>query len=95
MILKNLESYQLLRRGFEEQCEVAEVDETAVSVKPPSKKDCDGVINPADPDARYNKHRGTGYLVQIMETYDENDSMDVECASIPKPDLITHVAVDP
>jgi len=84
----------LLRRVFEEQCEVAEVDETAVSVKPPSKKDCDGVINPADPDARYNKHRGTGYLVQIMETYDENDRKDSEGVSTPKPDLITHVAVD-
>lgn len=53
------------------------------------------MINPADPDARYNKHRGTGYHVQIMETYDEDDSMNEKAESIPKPDLITHVAVDP
>jgi hypothetical protein len=53
------------------------------------------VTNPADPDARYNKHRGTGYLVQIMETYEENDAGETETSDTPKPDLITHVAVDP
>ncbi|MCA9109578.1 MAG: transposase, partial [Planctomycetaceae bacterium] len=60
---------------------------------------CDGVISPADPDARYNKHKGTGYLVQIMETFAEDDSPsehpdDDESKPSP-PDLITHVAVDP
>ena len=30
-----------------------------------------------------------------METYDENDSENAENAGIAKPDLITHVAVDP
>ena|SRR6056297_1754308 len=53
------------------------------------------VLNPADPDSRYNKHRGTGYLVQIMETYDEDDSKEAESAGTPKPDLITDVAVEP
>jgi hypothetical protein len=27
----------------------------------------------ADPDARYNKHKGTGYLVQIMKSFVEDD----------------------
>ena len=55
---------------------------------------CDGVISPADPDARYNKHRGTGYLVQIMETFAEDDSPEEDESPPLKPDLITHVAVD-
>ena len=63
-------------------------------MRPPSQTGCDGVINPADPDARYNKHRGTGYLVQIMETYDD-DFEEPDVSNTPKPDLITHVAVDP
>ena len=29
----------------------------------------DVVLNPAEPDATYNKHRGVGSLVQVMETY--------------------------
>lgn len=97
-----LESYQLLQRIFHEQCEVVDDPETPAVVRPPKKSGCDNVINPADPDARYNKHKGTGYLVQIMETFVEDDaaSEDVSDAKHddvqpPKPDLITHVAVDP
>ena len=83
---EKLESYQLLQRIFDEQCEVIPTTDATVAVRPPRKTHCDNVISPADPDARYNKHRGTGYLVQIMETFSEEDS--------PRPDLITHVAVD-
>ena len=90
----SLESYLLLRRIFEEQCEIPDSPDTPVVVKPPCKTGCDGVINPADPDARYNKHRGTGYLVQIMETYAEDDSNEPESTDPSKPDLITHVAVN-
>ncbi len=90
-----LTSYQLLRTIFDEQCEVDDTAETPVTVKPPRKSGCDNVINPADPDARYNKHRGTGYLVQIMETYEENKAGETETSDTPKPDLITHVAVNP
>lgn len=88
-----LESFQLLQRVFDEQCEV-EADSEIV-VKPPNKAGCGNVINPADPDARYNKHRGTGYLVQLMETYVTNDSQGTDASDVPKPDLITHVSVDP
>lgn len=90
-----LKSYQLLERVFDEQCEVDGASETPVTVRPPSKTGCDNVINLADPDARYNKHRGTGYLVQIMETYEVNDADEAAVSDTPKPDLITHVAVDP
>lgn len=88
----DLESYQLLAQIFDEQCEVTG---TVVSVRPPRKQGCDGVISPADPDARYNYHRGTGYLVQVMETFAEDDEDAQDDSHPQKPDLITHVAVDP
>ena len=61
-----LEGYQLLQRIFHEQCEVVDDPDMPVVVRSPQNSGCDNVINPADPDARYNKHKGTGYLVQIM-----------------------------
>ncbi len=91
----SLDSFRLLQQIFYEQCEVSDPPEGSVSVRPPEPCGCDNVLSPADPDARYNKHRGTGYLVQIMETYEENDAGETETSATPKPDLITHVAVDP
>lgn len=90
-----LESFARLERIFHEQCEVAEDASAPVVVRPPSSEGCDGVINPADPDARYNKHRGTGYQVQLMETFAEDDGPDQDNSKPQKPDLITHVAVNP
>jgi len=69
-----LESFQLLQRIFHEQCEIPDDAAAPVAVRPPRSSDCDGVVSPADPDARYNKHRGVGYLVQIMESFAEDDS---------------------
>ena len=89
-----LASYELLQRIFHEQCAVPDDPSEPVVIRPPRKQDCDGVISPADPDARYNKHRGTGYLIQIMETFAEDDSPEEDESPPPKPDLITHVAVD-
>lgn len=54
-----LESYQLLHRIFHEQCEVNAAPDEQVIVRPPRKADCDTVISPADPDARYNKTTNT------------------------------------
>ena len=91
-----LESYQLLARVLEEQCEIVENDPDddplsrsapTVIVKAPQDMACDNVVNPADPDTSYNAHRGLGYLVQIMESFSGDDTLE------PKPDLITHVAV--
>lgn len=89
-----LESFQLLQRIFHEQCEVSSDSDAPVAVRPPRSSDCDGVVSPADPDARYNKHRGVGYLVQIMETFVEDDSTAGNEEQPHRPDLITHVAVD-
>jgi len=90
-----LDSYQLLERIFHEQCEVTQSAAPRVTVRPPRATDCSTVISPADPDARYNKHRGTGYLVQIMETFVEDDPAEGATSQPAKPDLITHVAVAP
>jgi hypothetical protein len=89
-----LESFQLLEQIFQEQCEVTGDDQAPVAIRPPRNSDCDGIVSPADPDARYNKHRGVGYLVQVMETYTESTSAEPPGSQPPKPDLITHVAVD-
>jgi Transposase DDE domain/Transposase domain (DUF772) len=88
-----LEGFQLLQRIFHEQCEMPGESDAPVTVRPPRKSDCDGVVSPADPDARYNKHRGVGYLVQIMESFAEDDSAAENEEQPPRPDLIIHVAV--
>lgn len=89
-----LESYRILARVLSEQCEVVSDPESAprVRLKEPDEMTCDNILNPADPDATYNKHRGVGYMVQVMETYREEAAE--EGAPSP-PDLITHVAVGP
>jgi hypothetical protein len=100
-----LQSYQLLARVLDEQCEIVERDPgqedgpvsrstakyfagSTVVVKTPHDIPCDNVVNPADPDTSFNAHRGLGYLVQIMESFSDDDTLDPA-----KPDLITHVAL--
>lgn len=88
-----LESYQLLARVCDEQCETVagENGRPAVSVKAPAAIPSDTVQNPSDPDASYNTHRGVGYLVQVMETYTDDEPADEgDAAGL---DLITHIAV--
>lgn len=94
-----LPSFQLLVRIFNEQCEIVESEPEAVRIRIPQEMPCDNVLSPADPDASYNKHRGIGYMIQLMETFSEEKSPDresqqTENAEPQKPDLITHVAVN-
>lgn len=82
-----LESYQLLARVCDEQCETVagENGRLAVSVKAPAAIPSDTVQNPSDPDASYNT------LVQVMETYTDDEHADEgDAAGL---DLITHIAV--
>jgi len=72
--VSRMASYRLLARLLEEQCEVIESDdegegEARVEVKPPQEVKADSLQNPSDPDATYDRHKGKGYQVQIMETY--------------------------
>jgi hypothetical protein len=57
-----LASFVLLRRVFHEQCELAQTPgaQTPIRIKEPQEIPCDNVLNPADPDASYNAHRGVG-----------------------------------
>ena len=89
-----LHNFQLLSRIFHEQCQSTEnAQEVAVGVRLPRVSDCSTILSPADPDASYNKHRGIGYTVQIMETFAEDDAPSAEKSTPSKPDFITHVAV--
>jgi hypothetical protein len=86
-----LSEYKLLERVLREQCTVVDTGEDAhVTVKPPKEVSTDSLQNPSDPDASYDAHKGQGYQVQLMETYQPLEKKD------PKiPNLITHVEVEP
>jgi hypothetical protein len=90
-----LPSYQVLTRVLAEQCDVI-VDQAGhptVQIKAPTAIPCDSVEHPADPESSYNAHRGQGYLVQIMETYAEDDAVaDPVSNDPPLPDLINITA---
>jgi hypothetical protein len=85
---------QVLREQFEISSDIMDgnTSPAIALLRNPANMPCDGINNPADPDASYNAHRGLGYMAQIVETYAEDD--DPETAACPRgPDLITHVAV--
>ena len=73
--IKNLSSYRLLKRLLKEQCRVVD---KKVEIKKPKEVPSDSLQNPSDPDAAYDGYKGTGYQVQIMETYDDSDKDDKE-----------------
>jgi IS5 family transposase len=91
--VQNMKSFALVQRVFNEQCELKETNGfqdhlLEVEPKPAKQVKSDSLQNPSDPDASYDGHKGKGYQVQIMETCSEVKSED-------KPNLITHVAVEP
>lgn len=91
----DLSSYALLRQVFDQQCEWSTNEgDLKIRIKVPDEIPCDSIHSPADPDSSYNKHRGHGYGIQIMETYVEDDAAAGVTEDEPtKPDLILHVAV--
>lgn len=89
--------YLLLDQVLNEQFDIiqGEDDDTSYAVIvpcSPAEMSCDGVCNPADPDASYNVHKGSGYMAQVVETFVEDDNPKLE-TTLRSPDLITHVAV--
>lgn len=83
-----LYSYNELQRVFKEHCAIE--DETVV-VKPSKEVASDSLQNPSDPDATYDRHKGQGYQVQLMETYSKTSEGDDSAAL----QLITYVEVEP
>ena len=87
--VKNLSSYRLLKRLLKEQCRVVD---KKVEIKKPKEVPSNSLQNPSDPDATYDGYKGSGYQVQLMETY--KDTKDKEDDKT-KPNLITYVDVEP
>lgn len=94
--VERMNTYKMLVRVLEEQCEVIEEEgeEPRVQLKKASEVPADSLQNPSDPDATYDKHKGQGYQIQIMETYQEENSEEEKKGYRP-PDLITYVDVEP
>jgi hypothetical protein len=93
--VSGLPSYGLLKRAFDDHCEVkaAGVDAPAeVTVKPPRKVSSQSLQNPSDPEAGYSGHKGQGYQAQVMETFCDSEDPQVKARTL---NLITHVAVAP
>jgi hypothetical protein len=90
-----MNSYKLLLRILEEQCEVTgnSADKTAaVSVKPSKGVHSSSLQNPSDPDAGYDAYKGQGYQVQLMESYSTQEDEEIKSQQL---NLITHVEVEP
>lgn len=72
-------SYQALARIFAEQCEVVQA---RVRVK--AKAGARVMQNPSDPEATYDGHKGSGYQVQLAETCDEANPVQLITAALPQ-----------
>ena len=72
-------TYLMLVKVFEQQCEV-------VAGKVEVKKKTGGniICNPSDPDATFDGHKGSGYQVQLSETYSADNSVQLIIAALPE-----------
>lgn len=77
--LNNGTSYKAMERIFYEQCDV---HEEKVTVK--DKTGSRVMQNPSDPDATYDGHKGPGYQLQIPETCDPNNEVQLITAALPQ-----------
>lgn len=94
--VSKMETFGLLQRVLSEQCNVVgEAEEPKVEVKDPKEVSSDSLQNPSDPDAGYSGHKGQGYQLQIMETYQEKESDGKQNNDQVQPDLITYIDVEP
>lgn len=87
--VRGMHSYKLLERVLKEQCSVSE-DCKGVAVKKPKEIPSDSLQNPSNPDATYDRHKGQGYQVQVIEPYCKNRDTKEESLN-----LITHIEVKP
>lgn len=72
-------SYQALAQIFAEQCEVVES-----RVKIQEKTGGRVMQNPSDPEATYDGHKGSGYQVQLSETCDAGNPVQLIVAARPQ-----------
>ena len=72
-------TYKAMERIFSEQCQV---EEEIVTVK--DKTGGSVMQNPSDPDATYDGHKGPGYQVQISETCNPDNEVQLITCAIPQ-----------
>jgi hypothetical protein len=84
---EEIESYGLMKRVFDEQCEI--VEDGNLRIRAPRERGSGNLHNPSDPDSTYNAYKGQGYMAQVMETYTETSHGEKTA-----PDIITYVAVN-
>ena len=77
--LNNGTCYKAMERIFYEQCEVHE-DKVTVKEKTGSRV----MQNPSDPDATYDGHKGPGYQVQLSETCDPDNEVQLITSALPQ-----------
>lgn len=88
--VSRLDSFGLLQRVLAEQCIVrGAAPEEKVELKDPKEVGGASLQNPSDADATYDGHKGQGYQVQLMETYQEREETDPT-----QPNLITYAQVE-
>ena len=75
----NRDTYKAMKRIFYEQCEV---QEKKVTVK--AKPGGDIMQNPSDPDATRDGHKGAGYQVQLSETCNPENEVQVITSALPQ-----------
>lgn len=78
-ILCALPVYKMMAVVFEQQCEV-KLDKVEVRKAPGA----DIVVNPSDPDATLDGHKGSGYQVQLSETCSPDNETQLIVAAIPE-----------
>ncbi len=77
--LNNGTCYKAMERIFYEQCDVHE-DKVTIKEKVGSRV----MQNPSDADATYDGHKGPGYQVQLPETCDPNNEVQILTAALPQ-----------
>ena len=90
--ISGMNVFGLLQRVLNEQCHVSNEGEenTKVELKSPKEVSSGSLQNPSDEDAGYSGHKGEGYQVQLMETY-QDEKLDGKAT---QPDLITYLEVE-
>lgn len=75
----NRDTFKAIKRIFYEQCEV---QDKRVTVK--AKPGGDIIQNPSDPDATRDGHKGAGYQVQLSETCNPENEVQVITSALPQ-----------
>lgn len=72
-------TFKDLVRVFHEQCELV-----GGKVEVKEKAGSNVMQNPSDPDATYDGHKGSGYQLQVSETCDEENEVQLLTAAVPQ-----------